>query len=274
LLTFKQKRDATGVVCLAIALQLIDNRDKLPGLAIRPDSPDQPQFNIPAVGGAPEITVDFNAAAIEAIPAAYGVDHKHFYSMVLQAYPVAWKWIVQLTACCQVHFLQVNDVANYFNQFPEFKKITSFNGHEVDRNAVFRYIKFTAPGIKWPKSQKLVANDEIRSTFLSDSSFVKHHTTFSATAGLCRQLIDGLGSLVGQFEIDAEMIEAVDQSLINYWDKSCNERIPDKLRAMAAAYAQFRRRDYGNWIQGKRALSRTLPIYVDIWKDMFRRLLK
>jgi hypothetical protein len=70
------------------------------------------------------------------------------------------------------------------------------------------------------------------------------------------------------------MIEAVDQSLINYWDKSCNERIPDKLRAMAAAYAQFRGRDYGNWIQGKRALSRTLPVYVDIWKDMFRRLLK
>jgi hypothetical protein len=85
---------------------------------------------------------------------------------------------VQLTACCQVHFLKDTDVANYFNEFPDFKKITSFNGHEVDRNAVYRYIKFTAPGIKWPKSQKLVANDEIRSTFLSDSSFVTAHDLF------------------------------------------------------------------------------------------------
>lgn len=64
-------------------------------------------------------------------------------------------------------------MANYFNQFPDFKKITSFNGREVDRNAVCQYIKFTALGIKWPKSPKLVANDEIRSTFPSDSSFVK-----------------------------------------------------------------------------------------------------
>lgn len=70
------------------------------------------------------------------------------------------------------------------------------------------------------------------------------------------------------------MIEAVDQLLINYWDPELNGKIPDKLRAMAAAYAQFRGRDYGNWIQGKRALSWTLPVYVDIWKDMFRRLLK
>jgi hypothetical protein len=136
LIAINQKRDATGLVCLAIALQLIENRDKFSSLSIRPDSPDQPQFNIPAVGHAPEITVHFNAAAIEEIPATYGVARKHFYSSVLQAYPVAWKWIVQLTACYQVHRLQIKDVANYFNQFPDFKKITSFNGHEVDCTAV------------------------------------------------------------------------------------------------------------------------------------------
>jgi hypothetical protein len=127
LLTINQKRDATGVICLAIALQLIDNREKFSNLSIRANSPDQPQFHLPAVGNAPEITVEFNAAAIEAIPAAYGVDQKRFYSLVLQIYPAAWKWIVQLIACCQVHFLKDTDVANYFNQFPDFKKITSFN---------------------------------------------------------------------------------------------------------------------------------------------------
>ncbi len=119
-----------------------------------------------------------------------------------------------------------------------------------------------------------MANDEIRAAFLSDSSFLKQRTTFSATAGLCRQLIDGLGSRVKEFLINEKMIEAVDQSLANYWDKSCNDRIPEELRAMAAAYAQFRGRDYGNWIQGKRALSRTHPMIVDLWKDMFTILLK
>lgn len=104
LLTINQKRAATGVICLAIALQLIDNREKFSKLSIRPDSPDKPQFNLPAVGNAPEITVDFNAAAIEAIPAAYGVDQKRFYSLVLQIYPVAWKWIVQLTALLSSSF--------------------------------------------------------------------------------------------------------------------------------------------------------------------------
>jgi hypothetical protein len=273
LIAINQKRDATGLVCLAIALQLIENYEKFSSLSIRPDSPAQPQFNIPAVGHAPEITVHFNAAAIEEIPAAYGVARKHFYSSVLQAYAVAWKWIVQLTACSQVHPLQIKDVANYFNQFPDFKKITSFNGHEVDCSAILPYVKFTAPGIKWPQSDrahKLVANDEIRADFLSDSFFVKHHTTFSPTAEICRQLIDGLGCHVGEFEIDEEMIEAVDRSLANYWDRSFHAKIPVKLRAMAAAYAEFQGRDYANWTEGKRALSETNPILIDIWKDMFK----
>jgi hypothetical protein len=69
LIAIRQKRDATGLVCLAIALLLIENRDKLPGLSIPADSPDQPQFNVPAVGNAPEITVEFNASAFEEIPA-------------------------------------------------------------------------------------------------------------------------------------------------------------------------------------------------------------
>jgi hypothetical protein len=194
----------------------------------------------------------------------------------LQAYPVAWKWIVQLTACYQVHPLQANDVANYFKQFRDFLKITSFNGHEVDGKAVLPYIKFVTSTMKWPHSdfsKKIVSNDEIRSTFLSDSSFVKHHTTFSATAGLCRQLIDGLGSHVVNFKITEQMIEAVDQSLANYWDPVLNREIPVQLIAMAAAYAQFRGMDYGNWIQGKRALSQTRPILVGAWKRMFESLL-
>jgi hypothetical protein len=275
LFTINQKTDATGLVCLAIALQLIENRDKLRTLPIRSYSPAQPQFNIPAVGHAPEITVDFNASAIEAIPATYGGARKRFYSSVLQAYAVAWKWIVQLTACSQVHRLQIKDVANYFNQFPEFNKITSFNGHEVDCTAVLRYVEFTASQIKWPKHQILVANDEIRAAFLSDSSFVKHHTTFSATAGLCRQFIDGLGgSHAKELQINEQMIEAVDRSLANYWDPVLNREIPVQLVAMAAVYAQVCGRDYGNWIQGKRALSRTDPMFVDTWKNLFKHWLK
>ncbi|EFX78316.1 hypothetical protein DAPPUDRAFT_320590 [Daphnia pulex] len=276
LIAIRQKRDATGLVCLAIALQLIENREKLPGLAIRADSPDQPQFNLPPVGNTPEITVEFNAAAIEAIPAAYGVHQKRFYSSVLQAYPVAWKWIVQLTACYQVHPLQANDVANYFKQFRDFLKITSFNGQEVNGNAVLPYIKFVTSTMKWPHSdfsKKIVANDEIRAAFLSDSSFVKRRTTFSATAGLCRQLIDGLGSHVSEFQINDKMIEAVDRSLAIYWDPELNGKIPVQLIAMAAAYAEFQGRDYGNWIQGKRALSKTRPILVGAWKRMFESLL-
>jgi hypothetical protein len=273
LIAIKQKRDATGVVCLAIALQLIDNPDKFSHLSIRTDSPDQPQFNIPAAGDAPEITVAFTADAIEAIPPVYGSAQKHFYSMVLKAYPVAWKWIVQLTACRQVHPLQTKDVANYFKQFPNFKKITSFNGFEVDGSAVLPYVQFSTFSLQWPRSdhsQKLVANDEIRDTFLSDSSYVKHHTTFSATAGLCRQLIDGLGSHASVFQIDDKTIEAVDQSLANYWDQKLNAKIPSKLIAMAAAYAQFRGRDYGNWFQGKRALQGTSPSLICVWKNMFK----
>jgi hypothetical protein len=260
-----------------MALQLIDNQEKFSTLSIRPDSPAHPQFKIPAFGFAPEITIAFDADAIEAIPAVYGVAQKHFYSMVLQAYPVAWKWIVQLTACNQVHHLTDMNVANYFKQFPDFKKITSFNGYEVDGKAVDTYVTFSLGGIKWPKSdrsEKLAANDEIRATFLSDSSFVKHHTTFSASADLCRQLIDGLGSHVNKFGIDEKIIEAVDQSLAKYWDRELNAKIPVKLIALAAAYAQFRGRDYGNWFQGKRALSHTQPYIVNSWKRMFDELLE
>ena len=278
LLTIRQKRDATGVVCLAMALQLINNQDKFSTLSIRPDSPAQSQFNIPAVENAPEITVAFNADAIEAIPAVYGLALKNFYSMVLQAYPVAWKWIVQLTACNQVHNLTDIHVVNYFKQFPDFKKITSFNGYEVDGKAVDPYVIFSVGEMKWPqsdRSQILAANDEIRATFLSDSKFVKHHTTFSASAELCRELLDGLGTHVNKFEIDEEMVKAVDQSLANYWDRELNAKIPVKVIAMAAAYAQFRGRDYGNWIQGKRALSQTHPsVLIEIWQHMFKSLLK
>jgi hypothetical protein len=278
LLAIRQKRDATGVVCLAMALQLIDNQEKFSSIRIRPDSPAQAQFNIPAVGNAPEITVAFNADAIEAIPAVYGVALKNFYSMVLQAYPVAWKWIVQLTACNQVHHLTDMNVANYFKQFPDFKKITSFNGYEVDGKAVDTYVTFSLGGIKWPKSdrsEKLAANDEIRATLLSDSKFVKRHTTYSASAEICRQLLDGLGSHINQFEINEEMIKAVDQSLAKYWDRELNAKIPVKLIAMAATYAQFRGRDYGNWIQGKRALSQTLTSgSIEIWQCMFEIYLK
>ena len=273
LIAIRQKRDATGVVCLAIALQLMDNQEKFSTLSIRPDSPAHPQFKIPAFGFAPEITVAFDADAIEAIPAVYGVAQKHFYSMVLQAYPVAWKWILQLTACSQVHPLKALDVANYFKQFPDFMRITSFNGWEVDGASVLPYVKFTAPGIKWPQSdrtQKLVANDEIRATFLSDSFFVKHYTTFSPTAEICRQLIDGLGSHVNKFEIDEEMIEAVDQSLAHYWDREFNAKISVKLIAMAALYAQFHGRDFASWTEGRRALSETNPILIDIWRGMFK----
>nr|CAH0106890.1 unnamed protein product [Daphnia galeata] len=277
LLAIRQKRDATGVVCLVMALHLIENQEKFSLIRIRPDSPAQAQFNVPAVGNAPEITVAFNADAIEAIPAVYGVAQKNFYSMVLQVYPVAWKWIVQLTACNQVHNLTDINVTNYFKQFPDFKRITSFNGYEVDGKAVLPYVKFITSTITWPQSNsspKLVENDEIRSTLLRGSSFVKRHTTFSASAELCRQLIDGLGSHVNKFEIDEKMIEAVDQSLAKYWDRELNAKIPVKLIAMAAAYAQFRGRDYGNWIQGKRALSHTRPYIINSWKCLFNVLLK
>jgi hypothetical protein len=281
LLAIRQKRDATGVVCLAIALQLIDNQEKFSLIRILPQSPAQSQFNIPAVGNAPKITVTFDADAIEAIPAVYRVVHAHlknFYSMVLQAYPVAWKWIVQLTACNQVHKLTDIHVANYFKHFPDFKNITSFNGYEVDGKAVLPYLKFCTGAIKWPQSdgsQTLAANDEIRATFLSDSNFVKRHTTYSASAEICRELIDELGTHVNKFEIDEEMIEAVDQSLANYWDQELNAKIPVKLIAMAATYAQFRGKGYGNWFQGKKAVYETLPSgSIEIWQHMFQSLLK
>jgi hypothetical protein len=69
------------------------------------------------------------------------------------------------------------------------------------------------------------------------------------------------------------MIEAVDQSLANYWDSELNGKIPVQLVAMAAVYAQVCGMDYGNWIQGKRALSQTRPILVVAWKRMFESLL-
>lgn len=91
LLTNGLESDSTGVVCVAIALQLIENIDKFESVSIR-SSPAQLQFNLPARAGdlATETTVEFNAEAIEAIPEDFAAQ-KHFYSMVLQAYPHAWK---------------------------------------------------------------------------------------------------------------------------------------------------------------------------------------
>lgn len=118
MLTKGLERDTTGVVCLAIALQLMENKDKFKSLLllyIRSDSPAKPQFDIPAAQTtqhgllraetpAAKITVEFNAAAIE----EFGAEQKHFFSMVLQVYPLAWKWIVQLAACYQVNYSRVD----------------------------------------------------------------------------------------------------------------------------------------------------------------------
>jgi hypothetical protein len=72
--------------------------------------------------------------------------------------------------------------------------------------------------------------------------------------------------------IGAEMIKVVDDSLTNYWDPKLNEKIPDKLRAVAAVYAQVHDIDYGNWIQGKKALSKFPENFVNSWRAVFRRI--
>ncbi|EFX87150.1 hypothetical protein DAPPUDRAFT_97441 [Daphnia pulex] len=273
LLTNGLDSDSTGVVCVAITLQLIENIDKFKCVWIRSDSPAQLQFNLPARAGALAIdtTVEFNTEAIEAIPEDCA-EQKHFYSMVLQAYPHAWKWIVQLSACYQVNYnrLDISAVTNYFKQLPEIQPIvSSFDNTPVSGASVHPYIKFSATCMKL--LHKLVDDEQIRTEFLSDSLFVKRYATFSATAGICRQMIDGLGLEFSLKIIGAEMIKVVDESLTNYWDANFNEKIPDKLRAMAAVYAQVHEINYGNWTQGKKALAK-FPSFVNSWRALFRRL--
>jgi hypothetical protein len=102
---------------------------------------------------------------------------------------------------------------------------------------------------------------------------VKRYATFSATAGICRQMIDGLGLEFSLEMIGADMIKVVDDSLTNYWDPKLNEKIPDKLRAMAAVYAQVHEINYGNWIQGKKALAKfPYSFLVNSWRADFQRL--
>lgn len=273
LLTNGLESDSTGVVCVAIALQLIENIDKFKCVWIRSDSPAQLQFNLPARAGAlaTDTTVEFNAEAIEAIPEDCA-EQKHFYSMVLQANPHAWKWIVQLSACHQVNYnrLDISAVTNYFKQLPEIQPIvSSFDNTPVSGASVHPYIKFSATCMKL--LHKLVDDEQIRTEFLSDSLFVKRYATFSATAGICRQMIDGLGPEASLKMIGADIIKVVDESLTNYWDPNFNEKIPDKLRAMAAVYAQVHEINYGNWIQGKKALSKFPESFVNSWRALFRR---
>lgn len=85
-------------------------------------------------------------------------------------------------------------------------------------------------------------------------------------------MIDGLGPEASLKMIGAEMIKVVDDSLTNYWDPNFNEKIPDKLRAMAAVYAQVHEINYGNWTQGKKALSKIRENVVNSWRALFRRL--
>jgi hypothetical protein len=276
LLTNGLESDSTGVVCVAIALQLIENIDKFNSCVwIRSDSPAQLQFNLPARAGtlATDTTVEFNAEAIEAIPEDCA-EQKHFYSMVLQAYPHAWKWIVQLSACYQVNYnrLDISAVINYFKQLPEIQPIvSSYDDTAVSGGSVHPYIKCSATCMKL--LHKLVDDEQIRTEFLSDSLFVKRYATFSATAGICRQMIDGLGPEASLKMIGAEMIKVVDDSLTNYWDPKLNEKIPDKLRAMAAVYAQVHEINYGNWIQGKKALAKfPYSFLVNSWRADFQRL--
>jgi hypothetical protein len=274
LLTNGLDSDSTGVVCVAIALQLIENIFKFKSVSIRSDSPAQLQFNLPARAGAlaTEPTVEFNAEAIEAIPEDFAAQ-KHFYSMVLKAYPHAWKWIVQLSACYQVNCnrLDIRVVTNYFKQLPEIQPIvSSFDNTPVSGASVHPYIKCSATCMKL--LHKLVDDEQIRTEFLSDSLLVKRYATFSATAGICRQMIDGLGPEASLKMIGAKMIKVVDESLTNYWDPNFNEKIPDKLRAVAAVYAQVHEINYGNWIQGKKALSEVPGSFVNSWRAFFRRL--
>lgn len=274
------ERDATGVVCLAIALQLMEHEDQFKSISIL-DSPVQPQFDVPAVAEtsrlgfsrartpAANITVKLNAAAIE----EFGAEQKHFFSMVLQVYPLAWKWIVQLAACYQVNYNRVDSrlVVNYFKHLREIQPvIASFGNSLVSGAIVLPYIKFAATKMK--SKHRLVEDEDIRATFLTGCSFIKRYTTFSATAELCRQLIDGIGPESSLKIIGAELIKVVDESLTNYWDPQFNEKIPVKLRAVAAVYAQVQGKDYGNWKQGEKALSETPPNFISTWRSLFRRL--
>ena len=64
----------------------------------------------------------------------------------------------------------------------------------------------------------------------------------------------------------------MDESLTNYWDPQFNEKIPVKLRAMAAVYAQVQGKNYGNWKQGENALSKTAEHVISTWRSVFRKL--
>jgi hypothetical protein len=192
--------------------------------------------------------------------------------------PLAWKWIVQLAACYQVNNYNRVDsklVVNYFKHLPEIQPvIASFGNSLVSGAIVLPYIKFAATNMKL--KHRLVEDEDIRATFLSACSFIKRYTTFSATAELCRQLIDGIGPESSLKIIGAELIKVVDESLTNYWYPQFNEKIPIKLRAMAAVYAQasaqVQGKDYGNWKQGEKVLSETPPNFISAWRSLFRRL--
>lgn len=119
---------------------------------------------------------------------------------------------------------------------------------------------------------RLTTHQSVVHLFIRTSLFVKRYATFSATTGICRQMIDGLGPEASLKMIGAEMIKVVDDSLTNYWDPNFNEKIPDKLRAMAAVYAQVHEINYGNWTQGKKALSKIRENVVNSWRALFRRL--
>lgn len=244
----------TTVVYIAMSYALAS----LDPTTISGESPAQWVYHIelPAAQGGQALAQDvfLDAGSIAAVPARAS-DVRIFMTRLLDAIGKSKVWLVSLAACYQVRALNVKLITNYFKQYSPV---------EITGAIILPLIRYSAG-----KLMKITTSAMLRD-LIGDSTYVKYHTGFSATASIILMMGDAFGPARKDI-FGNEVWRIVRRSKRDYWSKEANSLIPDRLVAVTAIWAKVNKVELGNWYQGNAALGRMSAVNRNVWTAFFER---
>jgi len=240
---YELEMDTNGAICCA----MLNSLEGIGNVTVQAANPVNPSIALPApaAGAAPVLQHD-----VALIP---NPDQRAFLEQYNSAITAARAWVRDLTACHQVAALTADNIENYFR---------ALNGTRVRGAAVLRILNVTKN--LFPK---LVDIDVVRAAF-TNIEFIRYHVAYASTPGLVRRFIE---DTVGFTHIDPATIAAVDNAILNYWDRAASDAIPKRVVAMTRAYLEAVGALPANWYQGRKARDATSPTLYNKWVVAFTR---
>jgi len=180
----------------------------------------------------------------------------NFFRKCVNAFNVAMKWLIELSAAHQVRALKPENVNSYYAS----QNILNINGTQI-LNIINAFSMMIA---------KIMPIENARN-MLQDTDWMRYHTNATSTPMLVQKAIDFVGEAIPGFWGE-ETVNAVTAAIAAPWNKALADAIPRKAVAATSAILYALKQRPMGWYQGDKAKAATPPSTYSAWLTITHKL--